>query len=184
METLYENPWPAVLFGGLIVAILGSGWIQTGKRWLLALMGLAILLTVGAVMLERVVVTDREAVRATLFEIAELVEQNRIDDALAYVHSGSPQVRQQVNGELPAFDFVSVDIKRNLEIEVFPEYDPPEARAEFNVMVVLNSRNGAFGETRVPRFVEVTMYREADGRWTVGGYAHYDPRRGWTIEQP
>jgi hypothetical protein len=184
METMLENPWPAVMIGSLAVAILMGGWIQTGKQWLLALVTLPVLLTIGAVLMERLVVTDREAVRATLFEIAELVEQNRIEEALAYVHSSFTEVQQQARGELPAYDFLSVDIKRNLEIEVFPSLDPPEARAEFNVMVVLNSRDGAFGEMRVPRYVEVTMRRENDGRWRVASYSHHDPRRGWTIDQP
>jgi len=182
MESFLESPFPALVIGGITCAILGGGWIQTGRCPLLYLMIVAILLTVCAVLLERFVVTDREHVKATLFEIARLVEQNDIDAAMEYAYSGSPQVRQEATSELSHYHFVSVDIKRNLEIEVFPDEDPPRATADFNVVVVLGTRDGMVSERRIPRYVEVTMYREADGRWRVSDYEHDDPRRGWTVD--
>jgi hypothetical protein len=184
MEWILENPFPAMVVGGITCVILGGGWLQTGRRPLLLLMIGAILLTVGAVLLEGLVVTDREEVESTLFEIASLVEQNEIEAAMQYAYSGSPQVRQEATSELSHYHFVSVDIKPNLEIQVFPNEDPPRATADFNVVVVLGTRDGLISERRIPRYVEVTMYREVDGQWRVSDYAHDDPRRGWMVDDP
>ena len=76
-------------------AILGTGWLKTGHRGLLAAAVVAVLLTISAVVVERVVDTDREKIEATLHQIAALVQQNRIAEVVQYAHSGSPLVRRQ-----------------------------------------------------------------------------------------
>jgi hypothetical protein len=55
------------------------------------------------------------------------------------------------------------------------------ATAEFNVVVVLSTRDGQIVNRRIPRYVEVTFYKDEDGQWCVGAYNHFDPRRGWTV---
>jgi len=177
MDWILENPVPSVLIGGLTAAMLGSGWLRTGRNWLLCLTIAAILLTVGAVVLERIVLTDRERIAVTIHEIADLVEQNEIDAALEYAYSGSPEVRNHGSSELRQYDFHEVDIKHNLRIEVFPDHIPPKAEATFNVLVVITTRDGPF---RALRFVEVTFFKEEDGQWRVGAYSHHEPRRAYT----
>jgi hypothetical protein len=179
MDWILENPLPSVLIGGLTAAMLGSGWLRTGQKWLLALTIAAILLTVGAVFLERIVVTDREQITVTLHEIADLAERNEIEAALEYAYSGTPEVRDHASAELPQYKFQKIDIKRNLRIEVFPDHIPPKAEATFNVLVVLNTRDGPI---RILRYVEVTFFKEEDGQWRVGDYSHYEPRRAFTVD--
>jgi len=174
-----ESPLPAVVIGGLTTAILGSGWLRTGKQWLLYLMIAAILLTVGVVFLERAVITDREQVKATLYRIAELVERNEIDAAFEY---GSPEVRSEAAGELPMYEFKEVSIRRNLEIEVFPDHIPPKATAEFNVLVVFGTRDHFIAESRVLRFVEVEFLKEETGEWRVSDYEHSPPTDAFRTE--
>ena len=181
MTWILENSVPAIIIGGLTAAMLGGGWLQTGRKWLLYLMIAAIVLTFGAVILERVVVTDREQVTATLHEIAAAFERNDIDAALQYTYSGAPEVRSQATGELGRYEFTAVDIKRNLEIEVFPKANPPRAVAEFNVTVQLTVRNTLYTNRRIPRWVQVIFYQEADGAWRVGGYQHDEPTRGYRV---
>jgi hypothetical protein len=94
MEWIFEDPVPTMIIGGLTAAILGGGWIQTGRKSLLYLMIVVILLTVALVIVERLVVTPREQVKDTLFEIARLVAKNDIEAASSYAYSGAPQIRQ------------------------------------------------------------------------------------------
>lgn len=182
MIWLTENPFPLLLIGTLTTAILASGWLRTGSKWLLAGVLAAIAVTAGLVLTERWIVTDREQVTQTLHEIAAAVERNDVEGALQYAWSGAPHVYSQANAELRLYRFSEVNIKRNLEVEVFPHHDPPMATAEFNVVVVLTTRNGMFADRRIPRYVEVTFYREADGRWAVGGYDHFAPQRGFMVD--
>lgn len=183
METLLENPFPAILVGGLLTAILAGGWLRTGRNSLVVAMLVAIALTIAAVLIERFVVTDREQITAALHEIAKLVEQNDVDAALDYAYSGAPQVRRQADAELRRYEFSLVDIKRNLTIEVDSRSDPPQARAEFNVVVVVTVRNQGLTDFTAARFCEVTLYKEQDGRWRVGAYSHADPQRGWMVRE-
>lgn len=179
MTWLFENPYPALLAGGITAVSLGFGWVQTGRRWPLNAMIVVLVLTFAALLLERSVVTDREKITATLHRIAALLERNAIDDALEYAHSGSPEVRDQAQNELPRYEFFDVKIKRNLKIDVSPEHVPPKAVAEFNVTVVASTRDGSLNNIRAPRFVKVVFLLDNDGTWRVAEYDHYDPRRGF-----
>ena len=182
MTSLLENPLLAILIGVLTTAILGGGWLKTGKQWLLYLMIAAILMTVGAVFLERMVMTDREQITTTLHDIADLVERNEINAALEYAHSGSPEVRAQAAAELPRYEFQEVSIGRNLEIEVFPKHIPPKATAEFTVAVVLRTKDHSFSGGRTPRFVVVTFLKEESGEWHVSDYEHFPPNAAFQVE--
>ena len=91
MTWLFENPVPAVLIGGFSLAILIGGWLKTGWRSLIVAMVAVIALTVGLVVLERYVVTDREQVDLTLRDIAALVERNDIDKATALEFAPNPE---------------------------------------------------------------------------------------------
>ncbi len=179
MELLYENPLPAILIGGLSALILAAGWLKTGSRWLLAGLLVAIALTVTLVLVERFVETDREQITATLYRIANLVEHNEITEAVEYAYSGAPEVGSEALEELSNYRFSSVRIKRNLEVDVFPDEAPPRAVAEFNVVVVVSTKNGLITDRQVPRYVEVTFMEEDDGPWRVSGYRHYEPLRGF-----
>jgi hypothetical protein len=61
---------------------------------------------------------------------------------------------------------------------VFPKHVPPRATAEFNVIAQVSLADGSWSDQRVVRFVEVTLYQEADGQWRVAAYNHYEPLRG------
>jgi hypothetical protein len=83
------------------------------------------------------------------------------------------------NAELRRIRFEEVDIKRNLEIELFPDRGPPEAEARFNVVVVADA--GA-GMRHYPRYVEATFRKEGD-RWLVIDYFHDEPTRSMRIDR-
>jgi hypothetical protein len=181
MNWLYEQPMPILLMGGVLVAALFVGYVKTGHRALIAAVVLAIALVIGLLMLERMVVTDREQVEDVLRTIAADVERNDIDGALRYVLPTAPGV-EHARSELKRIRFEEVNIKPNLEIELFPDRAPPTAEARFNVVVVASSPQMGFGADRYPRYVEVTFVKEGD-RWMVRDYAHYEPTRGMRVEQ-
>jgi hypothetical protein len=182
MTWLTENPFPVLLIGSLTTAILAGGWLRTGSKWLLFAVIAAIAVTVGLVLAERWIVTDREQVTQTLHDLAAVVERNEVATALNYAYSKAPAVRNQAANELPLYRFSEVNIKSNLKVEVFPKLDPPMATAEFNVVVVLTTRDGLITNRRIPRYLEVTFYKEDGGQWRVGAYNHFDPRRGFTVD--
>lgn len=177
MTWLYENPLLIIVIGGLTTAILGAGWLRTGRAAPLYLAIAALLLTVAALVVERLVVTDREQIDFTLHEIARLVERNDIDAALNFASASHPAVRAQAAAELPRYKIREIHIKSNLDIRVSPRLQPPQAIAEFNVSVVAGTADGFLNNFPVLRFVEVRLVKE-EGQWKVASYAHYDPMKG------
>ena len=184
MTILLESPWPAIIIGGLATAIVASGWLQTGRQVLLVVMLAIIVLTIAAVAVERLVVTDGERVDLTLHEIARLVEQNDVNGVMQYAYSGRPVGRAKAAAELPHYKFQKVTIARNLEIKVDPKHIPPRATAEFNVIVKLGLADGSWNDQTVVRFVQITFYQETSGEWRVADYEHADPRRGLVDDNP
>ena len=59
METLLENPLPAILIGGPTALVLAAIWLKTGSRWLLGMLLGVLAITVLLVLVEKFVVTDR-----------------------------------------------------------------------------------------------------------------------------
>ena len=70
MTTLFENPWIILIVGGMMLAMLVGGLIQTGARAILWAIAATALLTIIMVFVERSVVTPREEIGALLREIA------------------------------------------------------------------------------------------------------------------
>jgi hypothetical protein len=178
MTWFFEDPLPIVVMCAILGVALAVGFIKTGQRWLLAAVVAIVVLAIALLAIERAVVTDREHVEKVLFTIADAVERNDIDEALRHISPDAPGV-QHANIELRRINFREVDIKPNLEIEVFPDQAVPTAQTRFNVVVVADV--GLGGADRYPRFVEATFVKDGD-RWLVIDYQHYEPTRGMRSE--
>lgn len=182
MTSFLEQPLPILMMGAVVVIALAVGFIKTGQRSLLLALAAAALILIGLLALERFVVTDREQVEAVLFQIADAVERNEIDEALQHVSPDAPGV-SHVRGELGRIHFHEVDIKPNLKIDVYPDRTPPTAEARFNVVVEISSPQLQIGAERYPRYVEVSFLKQGDA-WVVRDYSHYEPTRGMKTSPP
>jgi hypothetical protein len=173
------NFWLLLIFLGVVAALLAAMWVATGRReplWgAVAAIGLLPVLW----LIERLVVTDREAVEATLHEIAADVKSNNRAAVLAHIHSGAPSLRRQAEQEIPNYTFTECKVNKIHRIDVAAADQPPSAEAEFNVFV-----SGTFkvaGQTAsgdFPRYVALKLRKDADGKWRVENYTHADPFRG------
>ena len=177
MNLLFENPWPLAAIGGLTIAILIGGFLQTQSKRLL--LGAAfIVLLIGAVfVVERMVVTPTEEVADTLHEIAADLEVNNIEGVVRHIASTSPHLEWDARSRLRGVTLERVKIKRNLEIEVAPESDPRSANARFNCVVIGTDNGGTWGKRQSAFFLDVNFKKE-QGSWRVASYEMKDPRAG------
>jgi hypothetical protein len=179
MNWLWEQPLVIVLVGVGTLAVLGSAWALTGRRELLwALAAAAVLLGTGLVV-ERLVVTDREAIQQTLLKIARDVQSNNLRAVTQHIAQRAPQLRQKVTAEMPRYHFEECRITRVHLIEVDAQARPRTARVEFNVVASGSFREDGFElhDAQVPRWVCLYLVREEDGRWTVEDYEHAPPQQ-------
>jgi hypothetical protein len=175
--SLLEQPLLILLSGLLVVVILVAFGLLVKKLPLMLAAGAVAVLTIGLLVLERWVVTEREQVERTLHDIAATVRTGDVEQLLRYAHSSAESVRQQARAEFHLYEIEEVRITQVWEIGIEPERAPPRAVADFNVSVRGARIGGSgFGTRRVVRFVRVTLEKEA-GEWKVVSYEHDDPRR-------
>ena len=175
---LMEQPLLIVFGGATLITILIGGFIQTGKRPILYGAAAVLLLTIGLIGLERTTITPREAVRATLFVIANDLERNDVDAVIRHVSPGRPELIEQAEKYMGLVKISDVDIKRNLRIEIFADKGMEIAEAKFNVVFKGKDKNGFLDEKRpIPRFFTV-RFKNEDGAWRVRNYEMGDPREG------
>jgi hypothetical protein len=173
MTWIVEEPLYIAILGVVTLAFLGFAWMQTGYRALLNAAIGAAALTVGLLLLEYLVDTEPERIEATLHRIARDVERNDHEMIYSHVYSGAPETLAWAKQEFPRYRFERATIKRNLEIVLDMNANPPAAHASFNVRVdVTDVATGHLWYGAA--FVEVTMRKEGD-RWTVEECSYDEP---------
>jgi hypothetical protein len=178
MTWLFDSPTTVAILGFVLVAGLAVSWIMSGRKEpLYATIG-AILLVAGLLVAERAIVTDREAIRATLLEIAADVQSNKISRVLPHIAASAPKLKSQAQTELPNYQFTELRVTAIHSVEVDDKADPRTGVIEFNVVADGTFRQGSdsFSGT-VPRWVQLTLVKEADGQWRITGYQHAEPQQ-------
>ena len=182
MSALFESGFPFwMLLVSLFLAavILAAMWAATARREPLIGAGIVLALMPLAWMVERLLVTDREAIEATLFAIAAEVKNNNRAAVLRYIHSQASELRAKAEAEMGNYRFNECKINRIHEIVVSGDKRPKSAVASFNVYA-----NGSFrvnNETisgDVFRRIELHLRQEDDGNWRVENYDHSAPLPG------
>jgi hypothetical protein len=172
MAIFLESPWPILVVGIAVEAVLAMVLLRTGQgRMLWAMIGVAAFVLLGLVV-ERFVVTDREAVGDTLDTAAAAVETNNLDRLLDCVSPRAEKTRKDSRYVLGLLEFNKARIC-NLEVTVNRLTSPPTAKAKFQAIGQGHDRHGEIPYQGFARWVTVTMRKEGD-RWLIGDYTVED----------
>lgn len=173
---------PAVLIVVVsVILALGcvAAWSRTGRReWLFVLAGIVVLMVAGLIV-DRLIVTDREAIEATLAQIARDVQSNNLRAVSRHIYFGAAsELKQRVESEMPNYHFEECRITRIHKVEIDAGTDPRSAVVEFNVVASGTFKQAGMELTdTVRRWIRLQMVREKDGRWAVQDYKHASPER-------
>ena len=178
MSWLFEQPLVIVLLGVAVTLALGGLWSATGRKEPLYAAGGALVLLIAGLVIERLVVTDREAIRQTLADIARDVKSNDHRALAAHIHSSAPELKKRAQAEMPNYKFDDCRVTRVHLVDVDASAEPRSAIAEFNVVVSGTFRQSELEVTGTyPRWVKLHFVRDKDDRWKVIAYEHDDPQR-------
>jgi low affinity Fe/Cu permease len=178
MSWLYEQQLTIVVIGVAVILGLGAAWSASGRKELLYGIAAAILLLIAGLVTERLVITDKEAIRATLKDIARDVQNNNHPAVLAHISSTTPALKRKAEAELPNYQFTECRVTKIHLIDVDSHTEPRSAIAEFNIIASGTFRPPGFEVTdTIPRWIQLHLLRENDGRWTVVEYDHDSPER-------
>jgi hypothetical protein len=168
MVILVESPWPILFIGIAIEAVLGFLLLQTGRgKFLIAMIGVAVLVIVGLVV-ERLVVTDREALEQTLDAAVAAVRRNDLQGALDCISSSAEPPRSLTRWVLGRVDVQEAHIS-DLNINVNRLTSPPTADATFLAVGRGRDRRGEWPYQGFAQRVRLQLRLEG-GRWLVTGY--------------
>jgi low affinity Fe/Cu permease len=182
---LFDTPIYIVLIGIVVGVFVGIAWSASGRKELLyALIGVAVL-TVAMLIVERVVITDQEAIQATLAEIARDVQANDMKRVIGHIAIGSPSLVQKAQNEMPNYEFTECRVTKIHKTDLDASAEPRSAIVEFNVRFDGKFKQGGV-EVHGPgvRWIRLQMVREEDGKWRVLDYRHEAPHQFLLSEPP
>ena len=164
-----EHPILLALMLGATAAALIYGWLQTGKKQV-GIAGLVVAAFVPAFwFISTSWVTDREQIKALIYETAAAVGANDHDTAVRVI--GDAATKRRAKAELPKYVFDVVKVS-GIEIHMAEGSFPPEADADINAMAIVSTRGGQFKNMRVPRRLFLKFQKNDDGTWVVVDYNH------------
>jgi len=177
MNLLLENPLPIWATGAVLTALcLVFVFARRSLASILALVAV-IALTLVLVLAERMVVTDREQVEATLLQLTEAIEANDLIAVLALMDPNAIKVRTDAEKLMPQVKVRDAGTT-TVRVELDETSVPPQATSFFRGRVDgVHSRSGA----RLFFFDQVEInWQKSGDRWLIIDYRVY--QRGQPID--
>jgi hypothetical protein len=164
-----EDPTPILVGGGLMLLVLAGFFLKTGRG--LVLVGMAVVAMVMglAVLVDRLVVTDREAVANTIYQAAAAAERNDLNAVMDFISPSAPEVKAEARRWIGQAKVESVSISA-MEVTLDRAAKPMTATAEFRVYATgqLTDRRMPYPFNYLSRLL-VRLQHSGD-RWLVTEY--------------
>ena len=167
---LAEEPLIVSLMLGAMGFGLLYGWLRSGNKKI-ALTGLVFVALIPlAWFIANRVETDREHIQRLLHALADAVQRNDHDTAVAAI--ANPELEERARRELQNWTFdLAKDTQIN-KIRVIEDTFPPQADIEMMVKVKVSGRgSNAIQNAQIPRKLLLTMEKEGDD-WLITEYQH------------
>ena len=175
---LLEQPLYIVVMGIVLGILAGGCWTISNRKEFLYVLGAVVAFTVIALVVERLVVTDAEAIRSTLNEIARDVQSNDHQRLVEHISQANPSLAQEAAAVMPNYKFTECRVTKIHGTDVDASSEPRSAKVQFNVLVAGSFRQGGMEASGTyGRWVELHMVKEPDGRWRVQAYDHRPPQQ-------
>jgi hypothetical protein len=171
MTMFLEDPLPIILVGIVVVAVLAFAYVNVRRGALLWAIAATLAVVLVGVAVERLVVTDREQVEATLDGVIEAMEADDWERLKRdYIAPGATYTLQRAEFARGLIAVISAKANR-LEVTVNPLTSPPTAEAQFTGVISYRLRDPANQfpyDYYVARFV-VELQKEGD-RWMISNH--------------
>ncbi len=167
MTWLMESPLTIVVVSVLVDLALIAALIRSGRGMILGLLGLSVLVSAGLLVAERMVVTDREAIRAAIDRIGDALVTNDLNKVLALLDPNATTLRERARGVLPQFNFKEASVGGDVKVVIQPAANPPTATAEFIGRFRLTAKHG--GTLGYDQAVDRIHFglKKIDGQWLI-----------------
>jgi hypothetical protein len=124
-----ETPWPPIVILSVIAAVCYGLWHTGGRSIFFSVAVGCLLLAVGVYVGEKMIVTDAEKVEALVYELADAVEADDAEKALAHISHNAEAERGLVKTGIDLIDVEGNLRITDLQVELFSENS--RARSHF-----------------------------------------------------
>lgn len=177
VELLLENPVPICAAGAVLATLCGLAFLSRRNLASLVTLGVVIAATLLLLLVELLVVTEREAVEAALAEIITAIENNQVAAVVAQVDPTSAAVRADVEKLMPMVrvkETGATTIRTELESGATPPVATTRFRGRLRGTHVRTGQQVFYFDE-----VEITWVRRESG-WLLRDFVAY--RRGKPID--
>jgi|GEM_PF-1524750 len=180
--SLVENPYFIVLLGLITSIIPLMFWYNFGEtKWLITT-GLCIAAFAGWLFLERSYETDRESLYRTVYDYAQLVRENKIDELATQVDP-SLGLQNDAKNLLKRYVFNGCGVSGLSKDPIITQANG-QTNATIEFMGTASMRQGETGPAMQtpPIKVKLSFRKLAPGKWLVIDYAFARPAKieNWT----
>lgn len=168
MTYLAEHALPIWIFGGVLVFLAWVTYLNLRTTKSLLLIPAAVALVAALLLAERLIETPREAVRRSLYEMADAIEADDVVATLAYVSTSAPVVRSECETLMPLVEVEKANVVDVPTIEVDMSARPPRAEALVHAFISATHRRNGMKQGMLD-WLQVTFVLE-EGRWVVQDY--------------
>ena len=170
-----DTLWPTLIALGTIAAVSGMLWWERKRPLLLVVAILCLPAAVGAILVERRIVTPREQVTNRLDQMLTDFQQKDEQAVIDVVSIRSPDLQRLA---VRAMSKVALDNVRLTDVNVeLSGEDVLRARAHFRVTADIIF-GGVHRMPRQPTRWKSTWEQEADGQWRLLDIQQLDPLTG------
>jgi hypothetical protein len=164
-----ENPTPILIMGGIAIVVLLVFFLRSGRAVLLMAMAGVALFMALTVLIDRLVVTDREQVANVIYQGAADAQRNDLNAIMAIISPSAAQVREEAQHWIGQAKLDDVSISA-MDVELNRSANPLTATADFRVFAhgqILD--RGTPYPVNYPVHLTVHLQREPAG-WLVTSY--------------
>jgi hypothetical protein len=163
-----EDPTPILIAGGITLIVLLVFLLKTGRGAILyAMAGVAFFMGL-AVLIDKLVVTDRERIEKVIYDAAAAAERNELSAVANYISPSKPAIRSEIQRWIGQVTIESVTVG-GLNVEVDRKSTPPTAIARFWFIGKGKLKRGDLAHDTFPGRLLVKFQKEGD-RWLVTDY--------------
>lgn len=171
MQYLFENPWPMLLIGAVLLTFSGVMYFTTRSIGSFVAMVMVVVLTLCGLVMEQIVYTQRELVESTLAGITDAAEDDDLARVLTFLSPTATRTRAMAEKLMPELDIEKANIMSEIDITLDDERDPHQATAKFRGFFHAKHKSGFAGGRPFP--VTVELVRE-DNRWLIEDFRSDD----------
>lgn len=177
-DFIAETPFHAIMLGLLAIFVFGTIWLLSKRTLFLVLAIVALLGMVGAILLERWVVTDREQICTEVDAMAAAVAANSPTSLLLHISDRFPSIKDAARGHFNRWEIEFCNLTSRAPPVIDWSQSPPRAEVSFVVFARARQKQGdGLGGADLVG-VTLQMQKETDGRWRVISYSLFNPRGG------